>query len=109
MKQLLNLIHKECKVLTFDIAQALSAKTIDLQQSEGLESSHKNIMKTLSKTPNLDQYTINLNQLALENKIDAIIGREAEINEALDILLRRRQNNPLANIQAIMIVKMKVR
>jgi type VI secretion system protein VasG len=48
-----------------------------------------------TKTPALDQFTINLNQQAKAGKIDAAIGREQEIQQMIDILSRRRQNNPI--------------
>ena len=47
------------------------------------------------KTPALDQYTINLTEKAKSGKIDPVIGREFEIRLMLDILMRRRQNNPI--------------
>ena len=50
---------------------------------------------TASKTPALDQYTTNLTQRARDGKLDPVIGRDAEIRQAIDILLRRRQNNPI--------------
>ncbi|WP_321813922.1 MULTISPECIES: type VI secretion system ATPase TssH [unclassified Paraburkholderia] len=43
----------------------------------------------------LDQYTIDLTSEARAGRIDPIVGRTAEIRLAVDILLRRRQNNPL--------------
>ncbi len=43
----------------------------------------------------LDQYTQNLNQLAREGKIDPLIGREHEVERVIQILCRRRKNNPL--------------
>ena len=48
-----------------------------------------------SPTPALDQYTINLTQKAQKGEIDPVIGREHEIRLMLDILMRRRQNNPI--------------
>ena len=50
---------------------------------------------TAIKTPALDQYTINLTDKAKSGKIDPVIGREFEIRLMLDILMRRRQNNPI--------------
>ncbi|EJN00478.1 type VI secretion system ATPase TssH [Herbaspirillum sp. YR522] len=52
------------------------------------------------KTPALDQYTTNLTQRARDGKIDPVIGRDAEIRQAIDILLRRRQNNPILTGEA---------
>ena len=43
----------------------------------------------------LDQYATNLNQLAIDGKIDPLIGREIEIERTVQILCRRRKNNPL--------------
>ncbi|WP_038345259.1 type VI secretion system ATPase TssH [Acinetobacter sp. A47] len=50
---------------------------------------------TAVKTPALDQYTINLTEKARNGGIDPVIGREFEIRLMLDILMRRRQNNPI--------------
>lgn len=46
-------------------------------------------------TPNLEQYTINLTENARLGKIDAVLGRDSEIRQVVDILMRRRQNNPI--------------
>jgi len=43
----------------------------------------------------LESYTVNLNHLALINKIDPLIGREKEIERVIQTLCRRRKNNPL--------------
>ncbi len=43
----------------------------------------------------LDQFTQNLNTLALQGKIDPLIGREAEVERVIQVLCRRRKNNPL--------------
>ena len=43
----------------------------------------------------LEQYATNLNQQAIEGKIDPLIGREIEIERTVQILCRRRKNNPL--------------
>ncbi|MBN3790545.1 type VI secretion system ATPase TssH [Burkholderia sp. Ac-20353] len=53
-----------------------------------------------SKTPALDTYTTNLTQRARDGKIDPVIGRDAEIRQAIDILMRRRQNNPIMTGEA---------
>ena len=53
-----------------------------------------------NRTPALDQFTTNLTQRARDGKIDPVIGREAEIRQAIDILMRRRQNNPILTGEA---------
>jgi type VI secretion system protein VasG len=52
------------------------------------------------KTPALNQFTTNLTQRALEGRVDPVIGRDAEIRQAIDILMRRRQNNPILTGEA---------
>ena len=47
------------------------------------------------KASPLEQFTQNLNQLASEGKIDPLIGREYEVERVIQILCRRRKNNPL--------------
>ena len=47
------------------------------------------------KSSPLEQFTQNLNQLATEGKIDPLIGREYEVERVIQILCRRRKNNPL--------------
>ena len=51
-------------------------------------------------SPALDQYTTNLTARALAGKLDPVIGRDAEIRQAIDILMRRRQNNPILTGEA---------
>jgi ATP-dependent Clp protease ATP-binding subunit ClpC len=51
--------------------------------------------KEKSDTPNLDQFGRDLTQLARENKLDPIIGREAEIERVIQVLSRRKKNNPI--------------
>jgi len=53
-----------------------------------------------SKTPALDQFTTNLTQRARDGKVDPVIGRDAEIRQLVDILMRRRQNNPILTGEA---------
>jgi ATP-dependent Clp protease ATP-binding subunit ClpA len=48
-----------------------------------------------SKASPLEQYTQNLNQAAKDGKIDPLIGREYEVERVIQILCRRRKNNPL--------------
>jgi type VI secretion system protein VasG len=47
------------------------------------------------KTPNLDSYTYNLTERAKQGKLDAVLGRDFEVRQVVDILTRRRQNNPI--------------
>jgi ATP-dependent Clp protease ATP-binding subunit ClpA len=60
------------------------------EQEEGGASSEKN-----EKASPLEQFTQNLNQAAKDGKIDPLIGREYEVERTIQILCRRRKNNPL--------------
>ncbi len=53
-----------------------------------------------SKTPSLDKFTINLTEDAKQGKIDNILGRDEEVRQIIDILIRRRQNNPILTGEA---------
>ncbi|HSX24798.1 MAG TPA: Clp protease N-terminal domain-containing protein, partial [Candidatus Andersenbacteria bacterium] len=48
-----------------------------------------------SKTPTLDMYSRDLTQLAQEGKLDPVIGRSAEVQRVIQILSRRKKNNPV--------------
>ena len=51
-------------------------------------------------TKSLDQYTINLTEKARKGEIDPVLGRDFEIRQMADILIRRRQNNPILTGEA---------
>ncbi|MGA0572715.1 ATP-dependent Clp protease ATP-binding subunit ClpA [Variovorax sp. VNK109] len=66
-------------------------KSGEASSSEGEEgASEKN-----EKASPLEQFTQNLNQMAKDGKIDPLIGREYEVERVIQILCRRRKNNPL--------------
>ena len=48
-----------------------------------------------SKTPVLDNFSVDLTQAALEGKLDPVVGREREIQRVIEILGRRKKNNPI--------------
>ncbi|MEY2619999.1 MAG: hypothetical protein RL522_3001 [Pseudomonadota bacterium] len=58
--------------------------------AEGEEGGEKS-----EKASALEQFTLNLNQAAKDGKIDPLIGREYEVERVIQILCRRRKNNPL--------------
>src|SRR5262249_19016497 len=51
--------------------------------------------KSRSKTPALDSFGRDLTELARQKKLDPVIGRENEIERAIQILSRRTKNNPV--------------
>ena len=58
-------------------------------------STGETILPPKAKTRNLDKYGRNFTQLARENKLDPVIGREVEMNRVIQILSRRTKNNPI--------------
>ncbi|HLV08906.1 MAG TPA: ATP-dependent Clp protease ATP-binding subunit [Halanaerobiales bacterium] len=59
---------------------------INLEQQNGKKS---------SKTPNLDEYSRDLTDMAREDKLDPVIGRDKEIERVVQVLSRRTKNNPV--------------
>ena len=51
--------------------------------------------KTVTKSNELEKYTIDLTQAAKEGKMDPVLSRDSEIKQTIDILSRRRKNNPI--------------
>ncbi len=64
----------------------------DTESLSGPDDEHDG--ETPAKSP-LENYATNLNQLAVQGKIDPLIGRKDEIQRTLQVLCRRRKNNPL--------------
>ncbi len=56
---------------------------------------NQDIAAKTNKTPAIDAYGRNLNKLAIEGKLDPVIGRQGEIERILQILSRRTKNNPV--------------
>ncbi|MBQ4462387.1 MAG: ATP-dependent Clp protease ATP-binding subunit, partial [Bacteroidaceae bacterium] len=52
-------------------------------------------VKQAKATPTLNKYAVNLSQKAAEGKLDNVIGREKEIERVIQILCRRKKNNPI--------------
>lgn len=79
-------IREQCEKLLF----ASTTETHDITAASGKPT----------KTPALDQFTINLTDSARSGKIDKILGRDNEIRQMIDVLCRRRQNNPIITGEA---------
>ncbi|EKO3507657.1 type VI secretion system ATPase TssH [Vibrio fluvialis] len=74
--------------------EALSAQIAQLQTVQAGSSSVPAASGPVAGGA-LDKYTVNLTQQAREGKIDPISGRNSEVRLAIDILCRKRQNNPI--------------
>ncbi len=92
----------EVQVQPFHIGAALIAakETIGgrlINQVIGGEKRMKDVgqeLKEEEKSP-LERFGVNLTELAKEGKLDPVIGREKEINQVVEVLLRRTKNNPV--------------
>src|SRR5271170_8273344 len=69
-------------------------KTAQPHQGKGEPETEQENQAETANSP-LDNYTQNLNALALAGKIDPLIGRDKEIERVIQTLCRRRKNNPL--------------
>jgi len=65
------------------------------KSNEGSPEAEKEESSDGGKGSPLEQFTQNLNQMARDGKIDPLIGREAEVERVIQVLCRRRKNNPL--------------
>lgn len=75
-----------------------TGETKALLQGSHTDASGANVAAT--KTPALDKYTVNLTEKAKNGDIDPVLGRDEEIRQCIDILTRRRQNNPILTGEA---------
>jgi ATP-dependent Clp protease ATP-binding subunit ClpB len=94
--------EKETEVKPYHIASALiEAKEYLagklLEQIFGGGGSMKNISQEMKEEEKsaLERFTVDLTKLAQEGKLDPVVGREREINQVIEVLLRRKKNNPV--------------
>jgi type VI secretion system protein VasG len=87
-------LHKQLLSLS-----AGSSEDMEQVQTGGVDTAEPG-RSISTKTPALDQFTIDLTARAKEGKIDPVLGRDAEIRQVIDILTRRRQNNPILTGEA---------
>ncbi len=85
------------EVLRKDFATIVSQSEEEVQQAApgAADAPEGQRAAAGSKTPYLDQYTVNLTENARKGKVDAVLARDFEIRQVVDILTRRRQNNPI--------------
>lgn len=90
-------ITSEALKKDFDaIVQLSSEQTMSLAQAEAGQPAGAGAPRAGGgKTPYLDQYTVNLTASAKAGKLDPVLARDFEIRQVIDILTRRRQNNPI--------------
>lgn len=83
-------------VTRLDVVNYISHNIRKLPLENDAKNNHENDSEQdTGATGLLENYTVNLNHLALINKIDPLVGREKEIERVIQTLCRRRKNNPL--------------
>ncbi len=92
----IDLLKHQLDKYTEGSQEALAAPVVAAQEAGGADP----VAQVAARTPALDQYTSNLTQLARDGKVDPVIGRDMEIRQLIDILMRRRQNNPILTGEA---------
>lgn len=93
----------EPALLKKDLGKIIAGSEEDAEAASAEEEAaagDSGIPKAGGKTPNLDQFTVNLTEKARQGKIDPVLGRDFEIRQVIDILMRRRQNNPILTGEA---------
>jgi len=83
-----------------EVTRVIVGSTSESSNTINLDIGNSDTSIAPSNTPALDKYTINLTRDASNGKIDPIIGRDEEIRQIIDILSRRRQNNPILTGEA---------
>ena len=91
-------LQKKLPEITADSHEERDA--VALGETGGVESAEQIASGVPGKTKALDQYTEDLTGKARAGKIDPILGRDFEIRQIVDILTRRRQNNPILTGEA---------
>ncbi|WP_342238657.1 type VI secretion system ATPase TssH [Inquilinus sp. OTU3971] len=76
---------------------ASSAEAVDMTVRT---DSAKSQPAAMGRTEALDRYTIDLTERARAGRLDPVLGRDGEIRQVIDILTRRRQNNPILTGEA---------
>jgi ATP-dependent Clp protease ATP-binding subunit ClpC len=79
-------------------AQTLAKYAVDHTKARGVvinSIGREGKVKTKSKTPVLDEYSTDLTAYAREGKLDPVVGRSQEVQRVIQVLSRRRKNNPV--------------
>jgi ATP-dependent Clp protease ATP-binding subunit ClpC len=74
--------------------RVLQESPVQSPQSQETEKPSRPSPRDRGKTPLVDQLATDLTQLAMEGKLDPVVGRETEIERVIQVLSRRRKNNP---------------
>lgn len=96
-------IQESCPCLRALSASVVKAQALHMAQQvpdSAADAAQSTASTRASKTPALDQYTVDLTAQARAGDIDPVVGRDEEIRQCIDVLCRRRQNNPILTGEA---------
>ena len=77
------------------VYQAIGIDKMPMGQSKPQARTQKASETAPSKTPTLDSFARNLTQMAKQGQMDPVVGREKEVQRMLQIISRRKKNNPV--------------
>ncbi|WP_441003335.1 ATP-dependent Clp protease ATP-binding subunit ClpA [Pseudocolwellia agarivorans] len=86
---------KKLDVTRLDIVNFISHGISKIESNEPLHSAEDVDQKVEEEARTIDNFAVNLNEEALKGNIDPLIGRTDELERTLQVLSRRRKNNPL--------------
>ncbi len=90
-------LRKDLAALTANTAEAAASSANHGEPADGDAAPRA---AGSPQTPALNQFTVDLTERARRGEIDPVLGRAAEIRQIIDILTRRRQNNPILTGEA---------
>ncbi len=90
-------LHAEFRLITSGSPESAVAGP---ESPGGAAQEARELPASAGSTPFLQQYTQNLTESARGGRLDPVYGRDAEIRQLIDILMRRRQNNPILTGEA---------
>jgi ATP-dependent Clp protease ATP-binding subunit ClpA len=86
---------KKADISRLDIVNYISHGISKVDEGETLTSDHIETQARSEEPRTIENFTQNLNEEALKGNIDPLIGRDSELERTLQVLTRRRKNNPL--------------
>jgi len=86
---------KKSDISRLDIVNYISHGIAKFEQSNSSTNSEENVPQTEEEPRTIENFATNLNEEAKNGNIDPLIGRSSELERTLQVLGRRRKNNPL--------------
>jgi len=86
---------KKSDITRLDIVNYISHGISKIDQHESTQPHEEGTTQAEEEPRTVDNYATNLNEVALKGNIDPLIGRDSELERTLQVLSRRRKNNPL--------------